>query len=66
METSLLTNSDVKRLVMLHWLASKVAEGHFGVHLTHHLAQFRARLEKLINFPDLGQIAKVCLVSALP
>ena len=24
------------------------------------------RLEKLINFPDLGQIAKVCLVSALP
>ena len=40
---------------MLHWLASKLAEAHFGVHLTHHLAQFRARLEKLINFPDLGQ-----------
>src|SRR5271157_3415641 len=31
-----------RRLVMLHWLASKLAEAHFRVHLTHHLAQFRA------------------------
>jgi hypothetical protein len=41
-------------LAMGHRLASrKLVEAQLGVNLTHHSAQFRAHLKKVVNFSDL-------------
>ena len=47
--------SQERRLAMNYRCANQHGEGHFGVNFPHHLAQFRARLQKSINFPDLWQ-----------
>lgn len=41
-------------------------EAHFGVNLTHDVAQFRAALQKLVDFPNLGQDSVGLLAERLP
>jgi hypothetical protein len=43
-----------RTLAVNHWPAYQLGEADFRVYFTHQVAQFRARLEDLINFLDLG------------